>query len=74
MLPEASHPKAGQIGLSGTGWSSRTDWSGRTDWSSRTDWSGGTDWSSVPLTFWRLLIKSLEMWFLLREDAGLTPT
>jgi hypothetical protein len=38
MLPEASHPKAGQIGLSGTGWSSRTDW------------SGGTDWSSVPLT------------------------
>jgi hypothetical protein len=44
MLPEASHPKAGQIGLS------RTDWSGRTDWSSRTDWSGGTDWSSVPLT------------------------
>jgi hypothetical protein len=27
MLPEASHPKAGQIGLSRTGWSSRTDWS-----------------------------------------------
>jgi hypothetical protein len=23
MLPEASHPKAGQIGLSRTGWSSR---------------------------------------------------
>jgi hypothetical protein len=38
MLPEASHPKAGQISLSRTGWSSRTDW------------SGGTDWSSVPLT------------------------
>jgi hypothetical protein len=45
MLPEASHPKAGQIGLSRTGWSSRTDWSGGTDWSSRTDWSG------VPLTY-----------------------
>jgi hypothetical protein len=37
MLPEASHPKAGQVSLSGTGWSSRTDWSGGTDWSSRTD-------------------------------------
>jgi hypothetical protein len=50
MLPEASHPKAGQIGLSRTGWFNRTDWSGGTDWFSRTDWSGGTDWSSVPLT------------------------
>jgi hypothetical protein len=31
MLLEANHPKAGQISLSRTGWSSRTDWSGRTD-------------------------------------------
>jgi hypothetical protein len=25
MLPEASHPKAGQIGFSRTGWFSKTD-------------------------------------------------
>jgi hypothetical protein len=31
MLSEASHPKAEQISLSRTGWSSRTDWPGRTD-------------------------------------------
>jgi hypothetical protein len=37
MLLEASHLKAGQLGLSRTGWSSRTDWSSKTDWSGRTD-------------------------------------
>jgi hypothetical protein len=35
MLLKVSHPKAGQVSLSRTGWFSRTDWSGGTDWFNR---------------------------------------